>query len=60
MKPTIYRPIRYRHLTPPVCLYCLLNPSIGKTDYGSLGCKFCQAKTDKYITENFVVVGGCE
>ena len=36
-----------------LCVYCQLNESLGHTFYGSLGCRFCQAKVDRAIEDYF-------
>lgn len=56
MKPEIHKPIRYRHPSPKLCPFCLMNEAIGKTDWGTLGCKFCQATVDTYIESNYEVI----
>lgn len=56
MKPKIYKLKRYHHNAPVVCPFCLMNPSMGTTSWGMLGCQFCQSAVDKYIAENFNVV----
>lgn len=55
-KLVIYKPERYAHVRPVVCSYCLVNPSIGRTDSGILGCRFCQGEVDRAIEERFEVV----
>ncbi len=47
---------RYSHQTPKVCPDCLLNPSLGYTAYGLIGCQFCQKKVDDYIQANYRVI----
>lgn len=58
MKPQIYKLERYPNDEVVVCPFCLMNPSMGQTDYGFLGCRFCQAEVDKVAIEKFTVVGG--
>ena len=55
-KPVIYKPERYAHVRPVVCSYCLVNPSMGRTVWGTLGCRFCQGEVDRAIEERFEVV----
>ena len=45
----------YVHRIPKVCPFCLMNPSLGSTSYGIVGCRFCQASVDKWVSDNFVV-----
>jgi len=48
---------RYPHRIPRVCPFCLVNPSLGMTDWGILGCQFCQKEVDDYIQANYKVAG---
>lgn len=52
---TIYKLTRYMHERLVVCPFCLINPSMGWTTWGLLGCQFCQDKVDKAIAERFEV-----
>ena len=53
----IYRLPRYLHIEPVrQCPYCQQGPSMGDTDYGTLGCAICQPRVDAFIHANFQVV----
>ena len=52
---TLTRLKRYIYHIPRVCPFCLMNPSLGFTSYGIIGCRFCQANVDKWVSDNFVV-----
>jgi len=56
MKPRIARLERYLNNELVPCRYCQLNPSIGRTSYGLLGCRFCQKEVDDYIESHYQVV----
>lgn len=56
MRPTIIRLKRYRNPITTVCRFCLMNASSGYTNYGTLGCIFCQKEVDDYICANFNIV----
>lgn len=45
----------YPHQVPEVCPFCLMNESLGQTDWGIAGCRFCQKKVDDYIQANYIV-----
>jgi len=47
---------RYPNIKVLACPYCQLNPSVGITDSGLLGCQFCQGKVDAAIAREFKVV----
>lgn len=57
-KQKLHRLVRYRNRVPTVCPYCLLNPSMGRTTWGVLGCVSCQAKVDEFIEKHFEIVQG--
>ena len=44
---------RYPHIVPVACPFCFVNASLGRTQYGILGCQFCQGKVDDYIKARF-------
>jgi len=46
---------RYANLVMKVCPFCLMNPSLGFTSIGPLGCCFCQKKVDDYMSSNYVI-----
>ena len=45
----------YPHPIPKICPFCLMNESQGYTDWGIVGCRFCQEKVDNYMSANFTV-----
>lgn len=56
MNRIIYRLKRYRHNELVVCPFCLMNPSIGKTDLNILGCIICQNNVDRAVEAQFTVL----
>ena len=54
---TLVKLQRYKSEVPEVCPYCLMNVSLGQTDIGLSGCRFCQKEVDDAIIEaGFLVV----
>ncbi len=57
MPKTLVKLRRYEHIVPEACPYCLINASLGYTDIGPSGCRFCQKEVDDAIIEaRFLIV----
>ncbi len=48
--------LRYKSEVPEVCPHCRMNASLGHTDYGLLGCEFCQKEVDDAVRAEFLLV----
>ena len=46
---------RYMNDKPKLCIHCLINGALGQTDWGVLGCRFCQKIVDDYMKANFII-----
>ena len=57
MPKTLIKLHRYRSEVPKACPFCPMNESLEETDYGILGCRFCQKEVDDAISKlGFVIV----
>lgn len=44
---------RFKFPSPVPCPYCKINESLGYTQGGVLGCRFCQGSVDNHIDTHY-------